>query len=143
MSEITLQCVASHTAAASTYPLITARWRIAWRVFNAADLRKMDGDGCAGLRDCAQKRFVCMFVPGEGRAAYCCSDSGAFPFWEPPSTHLFFSSLASMPPDCHLVKGFSRSIPPESCCQTCFIIVSPELLQANGFLYKLERENFS
>ena len=80
---------------------------------------------------------------GEGRAAYCWTDSGAFPFWEPPSTHLFLSSLASMPPDCHLVKGFSRSIPPESCCQTCFIIVNPELLQANGFLCKPERENFS
>lgn len=24
-----------------------------------------------------------------------------FPFWEHPSFHLFSSSLASMPPDCH------------------------------------------
>ena len=41
-----------------------------------------------------------VLVPGDGRDVYCCSDSEAFPFWEPPSSHLFFSSLTSMPPDC-------------------------------------------
>lgn len=89
-------------------------------------------------RVCARYMFLdvsgCVkpFVPDDGRDAFCCSDSGAFPFWEPPSSHLFFSSPASMRPHCLWVKGFSHSIPPESCCQTCFIIVSPALLQADG-----------
>lgn len=62
----------------------------------------------------------------------CFSISGAailisvffFFFFFPPS-------LTSMPPDCHWVKGFSRSIPPESC---------PAFLQVDGFPCRLRRK---
>lgn len=75
------------------------------------------------LRRCLCMYSMCVFLPDDGRDAYYCSDSGGFPFWEHPSSHLFFSSLTSMPPDSQWVKGFSCSMPPESCCHPCFIIV--------------------
>ncbi len=90
---------------------------------------------------CCFSECVKLFVCVSGRDAYrCCDSGGAFPFWEPPSSHLFFSSLASMPSDSHWVKGFSCSIPPEDHCQSYVIIVSTALLQSDGFQHKLERK---
>lgn len=71
-------------------------------------------------------------MPDDGRDAYCDSDTGAFPcLGSPILPSVFFISCVNSSGLSVSERVFLLDPPPESCCQTCFIIVSRALFQTD------------
>lgn len=135
-------CVSSHTPAFTPVSILHAAL-----YFNAnlnMSTRKCLSEECRNDKEDAVekmwKRVVCIRVCARWwKTCILLLWLRSFSILGAPSFHLFFSSLTSMLPHCHWVKGFSRSMPLESCCQPSSIIAGPAFLQATAFQWKLER----